>query len=61
MTSPQQYRARQYRTQGLVLRNVPIGEADLLVTVFSRETGKLKVVAKGARRSNSRMVGHLSR
>lgn len=58
MTSLQQYRARQYRTQGLVLKNVPFGEADLLVTVFSRETGKLKVVAKGARRSNSRMVGH---
>jgi DNA repair protein RecO (recombination protein O) len=49
---------KTYRAEGLVLKNIPFGEADLLVTLYSREAGKLKIVAKGARRSNSKMVGH---
>ncbi|HEU0020683.1 MAG TPA: DNA repair protein RecO [Dehalococcoidia bacterium] len=49
---------RTYRAEGLVLKNIPFGEADLLVTLYSRESGKLRAVARGARRSNSRMVGH---
>jgi DNA repair protein RecO (recombination protein O) len=49
---------RTYRAEGLVLKNIFIGEADLLVTLYSRESGKLKAVVKGARRSNSKMVGH---
>ena len=50
---------RTYRAEALVLKSVPLGEADLLVTLFSRETGKVRAVAKGARRSTSRLVGHL--
>ena len=49
---------KTYRSESLVLKNLPFGEADLLVTLYSRESGKLKAVAKGARRSNSKMVGH---
>jgi DNA repair protein RecO (recombination protein O) len=36
-----------------------MGEADLMVTIFSREWGMLRVMAKGARRSTSKLVGHL--
>ena len=50
---------RTYRAEALVLKSVPLGEADLLVTLFSRETGKVRAVAKGARRSSARLVGHL--
>ena len=50
---------RTYRAEALVLKSVPLGEADLLVTLFSRETGKVRAVAKGARRSTARLVGHL--
>ena len=52
-------RARTYRCEGLTLRKAAIGEADLVVTVFTAEHGKLRAVAKGARRSSSKMVGHL--
>ena len=50
---------RTYRCEGLTLRKAGIGEADLVVTVFTAEHGKLRAVAKGARRSNSKLVGHL--
>ncbi len=50
---------RTYRCEGLTLRKAAIGEADLVVTVFTAEHGKLRAVAKGARRSSSKMVGHL--
>ena len=49
---------KTYRAEGLVLKNNSFGEADLLVTVFSREWGKLRAVAKGAKRTNSKLVGH---
>ena len=50
---------RTFRCEGLTLRKASIGEADLVVTVFTAERGKLRAVGKGARRSNSRLVGHL--
>ena len=50
---------RMYRAEALTLRNSPFGEADLLVTLFSREAGKLRAIAKGARRPTGKLVGHL--
>ncbi len=50
---------RTYRCEGLTLRKAAIGEADLVVTVFTAERGKLRAVAKGARRTSSKLVGHL--
>lgn len=50
---------RSYRCEALTLKKTPMGEADLMVTIFSREWGKLRVMAKGARRSTSKLVGHL--
>jgi DNA repair protein RecO (recombination protein O) len=41
------------------LRSSPLGESDLIVTAYSRERGKVRAVAKGARRSTSKLVGHL--
>lgn len=52
-------RGRAYRCEGLTLRKASIGEADLVVTVFTAEHGKVRAVGKGARRSSSRLVGHL--
>jgi DNA repair protein RecO (recombination protein O) len=49
---------KTYRAQALVIKNAPFGEADLLVTLYTREGGKLRALARGARRSGSRMVGH---
>lgn len=50
---------RVYRCQGITLRKAAIGEADLVVTIFSPQRGKLRGVAKGARRPTSKLVGHL--
>ena len=36
-----------------------MGEADLLVTMHTRDQGKVRAIAKGARRSTSKLVGHL--
>jgi DNA repair protein RecO (recombination protein O) len=49
---------RTYRTEALVLKKIPFGEADLMLTLYTREAGKLRAVAKGARRSSSKLVGH---
>ena len=50
---------RTYDCEALTLKKAPFGEADLLVTLYTKEKGKVRVVAKGARRSNSKLVGHL--
>jgi DNA repair protein RecO (recombination protein O) len=52
-------RERVYRTEAVVLRRQDLGEADRLLTVYSLDRGKLRVVAKGARRPSSRKAGHL--
>lgn len=50
---------RQYHSEALTLRKLPLGEADLIVTFYTRDSGKLRAVAKGARKNSSRLVGHL--
>jgi DNA repair protein RecO (recombination protein O) len=48
-----------YKIEGVVLRRRNLGEADRLVTVLSRDRGKLTVAARGARRPRSRLGGRL--
>jgi DNA repair protein RecO (recombination protein O) len=52
-------RARLYRVRGIVLRRLDLGEADRIITIFTSERGKLRIVAKGSRRPSSKMAGHL--
>ena len=52
-------RERSYRTEGIILRRIDFGEADRLLTLFTREYGKLRAVAKGARKPQSRKTGHV--
>jgi DNA repair protein RecO (recombination protein O) len=46
-------RERVYRTEAIVLRRSDFGEADRLLTVFTPERGKLRLIAKGARKPSS--------
>jgi DNA repair protein RecO (recombination protein O) len=46
-----------YKANALVLRRIPLGETDKIVTLFTREYGKLSAVAKGARKTTSRLAG----
>ncbi len=41
------------------MKNSPFAEADKMVTFFSREFGKIRVLAKGARRVPSRFGGRV--
>jgi DNA repair protein RecO (recombination protein O) len=52
-------RHRLYRTPAVILKRMDLGEADRIVTFFSREVGKIRAVAKGVRRTTSRAAGHL--
>ncbi len=44
------------KTTGFVLRTLSYGESDLIVTFLSSEFGKLKGIAKGAKRSKKRFA-----
>ena len=46
-----------YKTKALVLRRLAFGEKDKIVTVLTRDKGKLRAVAKGARGPASRLSG----
>jgi len=50
---------RNYKVEGIIIKRKNFGEADRLITVFSKEKGKLRLVAKGSRRPLSKMAGHL--
>jgi len=46
-------------SEAIVLRTYPLREADLLVTLFTRSEGKVKGVARSAKRSKKRFGGAL--
>ncbi|MGY2081538.1 DNA repair protein RecO [Modestobacter sp. SYSU DS0657] len=48
-----------YRDEGIVLRTQKLGEADRIVTVLTRRTGKVRAVAKGVRRTKSKFGARL--
>lgn len=48
-----------YRDVGIVLRTHKLGEADRIITVLTRERGKIRTVAKGVRRTTSRFGARL--
>jgi len=50
---------RSLRVDAVVLRHSDWGEADRLLIIFSQQGGKLRVIAKGARKPRSRKAGHL--
>jgi len=51
--------SRLYVTDAIVLTRFDYGEADRIMTLFTPTHGKLKVIAKGVRRTTSRLGGAL--
>jgi len=51
-------RDRVYRTEAVIIRRADFGEADRLLTLITPQ-GKRRVVAKGARKTTSRLAGHI--
>jgi DNA repair protein RecO (recombination protein O) len=55
----QDRRQRLYRVSAIVLKRREMGEADRLLTVITRDRGKLTLLAKGVRKPASRKAGHI--
>lgn len=50
---------RAYKTEAIVLKRTNLGEADCIITLYTPNLGKIRAVAKGIRRPQSRLGGHL--
>ena len=50
-----------HESEAIILQSYPLGEADRIVSFFSRGAGRLRGVAKGARRTKSRFGSTLER
>lgn len=50
---------RTYKTEGIILKRSNFGEADRLLTVFTKHYGKIRCRAPGIRRTISRKAPHL--
>ena len=48
-----------YRDEAVVLRTQKLGEADRIITLLTRESGRVRAVAKGVRRTSSRFGSRL--
>ena len=49
--------SRSYKATGINLKAIPLGEADRLLTILTREQGLIRAVAPGARKHKSRLGG----
>jgi len=50
---------QSYKTTGIIIGKRDFMEADKILTVFTRDLGKIQIKAKGLRRSLAKMAGHL--
>jgi DNA repair protein RecO (recombination protein O) len=48
-----------YRDEGIVLRTHKLGEADRIITLLTKQNGRVRAVAKGVRRTKSRFGARL--
>ncbi|HEY9909513.1 MAG TPA: DNA repair protein RecO, partial [Thermosynechococcaceae cyanobacterium] len=49
--------SRTYKATGINLKSMPMGEADRLLTILTREFGLVRALAMGSRKHNSRLGG----
>ena len=51
--------ARQEKARAVILSSRPLGEADRILRLYTREVGRVDAVAKGVRKTTSRWGGRL--
>ncbi|HSR20348.1 MAG TPA: DNA repair protein RecO [Anaerolineales bacterium] len=51
--------AHSFGVEAVVLRHSEYGEADRILTLFTRQRGKTRAIVRGVRRVTSRKAGHL--
>jgi DNA repair protein RecO (recombination protein O) len=52
--------SRSYKATGIILKGMPMGETDRLVTILTIEHGLVRVMVPGARKHKSRLAGRSS-
>jgi DNA repair protein RecO (recombination protein O) len=50
---------RAYKTEAIIIKRIKLGEADRIITFYTPDYGKIRAVAKGARRTKSKLGGHV--
>ncbi len=50
---------KTYKTEAIVLKHADLGEADRLLTLYTPNTGKICGVARGVRKTKSKLGGHV--
>ena len=50
---------RSFRVEAIVLKHNDYGEADRFLSLYTRQRGKLRAIAKGVRKMHSRKAGHV--
>ena len=50
---------RELKTPAVIIRRARLKEADRVITLFTKELGKVSAVAKGVRKAKSKLAGHL--
>lgn len=48
-----------YRTEGIVLKSIEYGDADKIVTIYTKNHGKIQAIAKGVRKTKSKFGSSL--
>ena len=48
-----------YRTQGFILKKIDRGEVDRIFTIYTKDFGKLELLAKAERKIQSKLRGGL--
>ena len=51
--------SRSVKTEGFIFKKTPLLNHDLIITVFSREFGRIRVLAKGIKKLTSRRSPHI--
>jgi DNA repair protein RecO (recombination protein O) len=50
---------RAFKTEGIILKRSNYGEADKILTIYTKYHGKIRAIAKGVRKLTSRKAGSL--
>jgi DNA repair protein RecO (recombination protein O) len=50
---------RNFKTEGIVIKRKNFGEADRILTVFTKDQGKISIKASGVRKISSRRSAHV--
>jgi DNA repair protein RecO (recombination protein O) len=53
------FNTRSFKTDAIILRRSEFRESDYLVTVFTPNYGKLRVMVRGARKPTTRNTGQV--